>query len=152
MKAEPEKIEGQVGPCGIVCKSCPLGSGTIAETAGKTMEFINDCKIPEWAPFVSEEGGKVDWEKVAWGLEWMTKYAICAGCESGGGPPDCPIRVCARDKGLELCSLCGELEACAKFEWLADHGQKLKETLKKVKGVSKEDYAKSVEGSMPWDG
>ena len=152
MKKESETIGIQVGPCGIVCISCPLGSGTIAETAIKTMEFIRSCKIPEWAPFVSEEGGKVDWEKVEEGLEWMTKYAICAGCESGGGPPDCPIRVCARDKGLDLCSFCGELEFCDNFDWLRDHGQEVKETLKKMKGCSKEEYAKSVKGSMHREG
>jgi hypothetical protein len=151
MNEESKKIGTQVGPCGIVCISCPLGSGTIAETAGRTREFIKDCKISEWAPMVSEEGGKIDWDQVVEGLEWMTKYAICAGCESGGGPPDCTIRICAREKGIELCSSCSELASCANFDWLKDHGEKLKETLKKSRGMSKEEYIKSVEGSMPWE-
>ena len=151
MNEESETIGTQVGPCGIVCISCPLGSGTIAETAGRTREFIKDCKISEWAQMVSEDGGKIDWDQVVEGLEWMTKYAICAGCESGGGPPDCTIRICARDKGIELCSSCSELDSCDNFDWLKDHGEKLKETLKKSRGMSKEEYIKSVEGSMPWE-
>jgi hypothetical protein len=151
MNEESKKIGTQVGPCGIVCISCPLGSGAIAETAGRTKEFIKDCQIPKWAPMVSEDGGKIDWSQVDKGLEWMTKYAICAGCESGGGPPDCTIRICAREKGHELCSSCGELDSCDKFDWLKDHGEKLKETLKKSRGMSKEEYIKSVEGSMPWE-
>jgi len=151
MNEESKKIGTQVGPCGIVCISCPLGSGSIAETAGRTKEFIKDCKISEWAPMVSEDGGKIDWSQVDKGLEWMTKYAICAGCESGGGPPDCTIRICAREKGIELCSSCSELASCANFDWLKDHGEKLKETLKKSRGMSKEGYIKSVEGSMPWE-
>ncbi len=151
MNEESKKIGTQIGPCGIVCISCPLGSGAIAETAGRTREFIKDCQIPEWAPMVSEDGGKIDWSQVDKGLEWMTKYAICAGCESGGGPPDCTIRICARDKGIELCSSCSELASCANFDWLKENGEKLKETLKKSKGMSKEEYTKSVEGSMPWE-
>ena len=152
MKMESEKEEIQVGPCGIVCSvSCPLGSGTVAETAGRTKEFIRECRIPEWAPMVSEEGGRIDWEKVAESLEWMKKYAVCAGCESGGGPPDCTIRICARDKGIELCSFCDDLDSCDNFGWLEDYGEKVKENLKKRRGISKEEYIKSVEGSMPRD-
>jgi hypothetical protein len=152
MKMEPENREIQVGPCGIVCSvSCPLGSGTVAETAGRTREFIRECRISEWAPMVSEEGGRIDWEKVAESLEWMKKYAICAGCESGGGPPDCPTRICAREKGIELCSSCDDLPSCDNFDWLEDHGVKVKEALKKRRGISKEEHIKSVGGSMPWE-
>ncbi len=145
MKMDPEKREVQVGPCGIVCISCPLGSGIVAETAGRTRGFIEDCKISEWAPFVSEEGGLIDWEKVVDGLEWMKKYAVCAGCENGGGPPDCTIRICARDKGIELCSSCDDLSSCEKFDWLGECGGKLREALKKCRGASKEEYLKSVD-------
>lgn len=146
----PPKIADQAGPCGIICSSCPLGSGEIAETAGKTKEFINDCKIPEWAPMVPE-GEDIDWTAVIRGLDWMTKYALCAGCEMDGGPPECPIRTCAREKGYPLCSLCDELEPCTKFDWLKDNGTKLKEMLKKNKGKSKEKYIKAAGGSMPWE-
>jgi hypothetical protein len=151
MTIEPEKGGIQVGPCGIVCSvSCPLGCGTVAETAGRTKEFIRECKISEWAPFVSEEGERIDWENMVAGLEWMKKYATCAGCESGGGPPDCTIRICARDRGIELCSSCDDLSSCENFDWLEDHGENVKENLKKKRGISKEDYIKSVvEGSMP---
>lgn len=151
MNENQGKVGTQVGPCGIVCISCPLGSGTIAETADQTKKYIKDCQIPEWAPMVSEDGGNIDWAQVDKGLEWMTKYAVCAGCESGGGPPDCTIRICAREKGYELCSFCDELESCTKFEWLKENGDKLRETLKKSRGMSKEEYIKSVEGSMPWE-
>lgn len=148
---EPEQEEVQVGPCGIVCISCPLGSGIVAETAGRTRGFIEDCKISEWAPFVSEEGGGIDWVKVVEGLEWMKKYAVCAGCESGGGPPDCTIRICARDKGIELCSSCDDLSSCEKFGWLGEYGGKLRNTLKKCRGISKEEYIRSGD-SMPLEG
>ena len=39
-------------PCGILCGSCPLGSGAVAESAGRTSKHIADCQIPMWSPFV----------------------------------------------------------------------------------------------------
>jgi hypothetical protein len=149
-KEAMENIMNQAGPCGIVCSSCPLGNGTIAETARRTVDFIRDYKILEWAPFVPE-GAEVDWAQVARGLDWMTKYTLCAGCEMGGGPPDCTIRICARERGYELCSLCDELETCARFDWLGDHGTRLKETLKRSRGKSKEEYIEAAGDRTPWE-
>jgi hypothetical protein len=150
-KETPDKITDQAGPCGIICNSCPLGSGEIAETAGKMKQIIKDCEIPDWAPMVPE-GEKIDWIAVIRGLDWMTEYTLCAGCEMDGGPPECPIRICAREKGYLLCSLCDELEPCTKFNWLKDHGARLKETLKENKDKSKKEYIKAAGGSMPWEG
>jgi hypothetical protein len=53
---------------------------------------------------------------------------------------------------MELCSSCDELESCDKFDWLGEYGEELRETLKKCRGISKEEYIKSAEGSMPWEG
>ncbi len=129
-------IKNQAGPCGIVCSSCPLGSGAVAESAGRTKKNIADYKIAMWSPFVA--GGEViDWAAVDRGLDWMEKYAVCAGCGNGGGPPDCTIRICARDRGYELCSSCPDLDSCTKFEWLEGHGSQLKEKLKENSGSSK---------------
>lgn len=143
MKEAPEDIEAQVGPCGIICSACPLGSGVVAESASRTKQFISDCKIPEWSPFVPE-GKDIDWALVDLALGWMTKYACCRGCENGGGPPDCTIRVCARERGYELCSSCVDLESCTKFDWLKDHGSQTRAALKENSGRSKEEYLKRV--------
>ncbi|MDD4161122.1 MAG: DUF3795 domain-containing protein [Methanothrix sp.] len=150
MEEALNRIENQAGPCGIVCSSCPLGRGTVAETAGQTRKHIADCQIPMWSPFVP--GGEViDWTAVDRGLEWMEKYACCAGCENGGGPPDCTIRICAREKGHELCSFCSDLDTCTKFEWLKEHGLQLKQELAENRGLSKEEYIKKMKGRMPWE-
>ena len=119
----------QFGPCGILCGSCPLGSGAVAESAGLTRKHITDCQIPMWSPFVP--GGEViDWAAVDRALDWMIVYSRCAGCRNGGGPPDCAIRICAREKGYELCSSCADLEGCTRFDWLGEYGKVVKEKLK----------------------
>ena len=120
--------QSQLAPCGILCGSCPLGSGAVAESAGQTRKHISDCQIPMWSPFVPG-GEAMDWAAVDRALDWMTTYARCAGCRSGGGPPDCAIRICAREKGYELCSSCADLENCGRFGWLGEHGQEVKKKL-----------------------
>jgi hypothetical protein len=55
------------------------------------LKHIADCEIPSWAPFVPG-GEAIDWAAVDLGLAWMEEHARCAGCENGGGPPDCTIR------------------------------------------------------------
>jgi len=84
-------------------------------------------------------------------LDWMEKYAVCAGCGSEGGPPDCTIRICARERGYDLCSSCPDLESCTKFEWLKEHGSELKEKLKENRGLSKAEYINKMMDQMPWE-
>jgi hypothetical protein len=150
MNEAQDIIKNQAGPCGIVCASCPLGNGAVAESAGLTKKHIVDCQIPMWSPFVP--GGEViDWAAVDRGLEWMEKYAVCAGCENGGGPPDCTIRICARERGHELCSTCQDLDSCTRFEWLKEHGSELKGKLQENRVLSKEEYIKKMMTQMPWE-
>jgi len=144
-------IENQVGPCGIICGACPLGNGAVAKSADQTRKYIADCQIPMWAPFVPG-GEAIDWKAMDQGLEWVQKYATCAGCRNGGGPPDCTIRICARERGMELCSSCGDLDGCNRFEWLKEHGNDVKENLKECRGLSKEEYLKKMRSSFKLPG
>jgi hypothetical protein len=148
MREALNKNENRAGPCGIVCETCPLGSGTVSESATRTRQFIVDCQIQMWAPFVPE-GEVIDWTQMDKGLDWMEKYARCAGCENGGGPPDCTIRICARESGYQLCSSCKELCSCTKFEWLKEKGSELKRNLMENIDLSKEEYIKKMISKMP---
>ncbi|UCF58309.1 MAG: DUF3795 domain-containing protein [Candidatus Bathyarchaeota archaeon] len=41
-------------------------------------------------------------------------------CRTGGGPPDCKIRICAKEKGVDACPFCAE-HPCGLIESLAEH-------------------------------
>jgi len=133
-------VKAQAGPCGITCGTCPLGNGSVAESAAKTMEYINTTGVKDWSRMVPG-GATLDWDKTLESMTWLTKYAYCQGCEKGGGPPDCAIRVCANEKGYTLCNQCKELSECTKFDWLGNP-KLLKQTLAKNKRKTKEDYVK----------
>jgi len=36
----------------------------------------------------------------------------CAGCLENGGPPNCGIRECCREKGYRTCAECDMLDGC----------------------------------------
>jgi hypothetical protein len=116
--------------------------------SGQDKAVHKGLQIPKWSPFIPE-GKEIDWAEVDRALDWMTRYACCAGCENGGGPPDCTIRICARERSYELCSSCADLDSCTKFDWLKEHGSRMRTALKENRGRSKEEYIKAMAGKMP---
>lgn len=139
-----EAVKNQMGPCGISCALCNLGNGTVAETAKKLKEYLGFYEVPSWAA-TAPGGSEIDFDDLNKNLDWMNTYLSCLGCERGGGPPDCVIRTCAKEKGLVLCSECSELEGCGKFDWL---GESVKENLKNSMGKSKQELIQEAISKM----
>ena len=140
-------VKEQMGPCGITCATCDLGNGTVAEAALNLQNYLNTYGVASWGDQVPG-WSDIDFDHFDKYLGWVQKYTRCLGCEQGGGPPDCLIRSCSRQKGYELCSQCSELEECKKFEWLGDYSQILKRTLTENKGKSKKEIISNVVGGI----
>ncbi len=95
-----------VAYCGLVCRTCPIYLATKEqnkeEQARMRSAIARQCKEH-------------------YGLDYTVEdIADCDGCRADGGrlfPPsrNCPIRVCARQKGVENCAWCSEY-ACEKLE------------------------------------
>ena len=66
----PFDVKNQIGPCGIVCRTCFLGNGSVANSAKKTLDYINTMGIKEWAPLVPE-GLDLNWNETEKTLNWM---------------------------------------------------------------------------------
>jgi hypothetical protein len=95
-----------VAYCGLTCQTCPIYLATRQESkeeqASMRAEIVKLCK---------EQYG------INYKLEDITD---CDGCRTEGGRlfsacKNCPIRKCAREKGLENCAYCAEY-ACDKLE------------------------------------
>ena len=82
-------IQDQFGPCGILCGSCPLGSGAVAESASQTRKHITDCQIPMWSPFVPG-GEAIDWAAVDRALDWMTTTPAAPDAGTAAARPIVP--------------------------------------------------------------
>ncbi|MFB0558686.1 MAG: DUF3795 domain-containing protein [Candidatus Bathyarchaeia archaeon] len=133
-----EAVKYQMGPCGIACGLCDLGNGTVAETAKKTADYLRNYGVSQWAPLVPG-GSEIDFDLLFGSLDWVSTSVGCFGCEKGGGPPDCAIRICAKEKEHDICSGCPDLEGCGKFDWLGEYGGTLRGKLKGSKGKSKRE-------------
>jgi len=137
LKEAFEQVKNQMGPCGNACATCNLGNGTIVETAMKLKKHLRTYGVSIWAPQVPG-GSDINFDQLDKSLDWIHTYTKCFGCEQGGGPPDCAIRTCSKERGYDLCSQCPDLNGCTKFGWLGDYAYKLKNKLKE--GKTKKEY------------
>jgi hypothetical protein len=48
-------------------------------------------------------------------LKGMAETGACISCRDGSGDPGCKIRICAKEKGVEMCVFCAEYP-CALFK------------------------------------
>jgi hypothetical protein len=48
-------------------------------------------------------------------LKNMATDGLCISCKDGGGDPGCVIRLCAKEKGVDMCALCKEYP-CGHFD------------------------------------
>jgi hypothetical protein len=105
-----EAVKHQIGYCGIWCGSCVAGNGALRELTGRFADVIGNYGLEEWVPPC------FDFKEFSKGLESIEDMPLCGGCRSGDGSPDCPMRLCAIDRGVEDCIECGQHEVCGNTE------------------------------------
>lgn len=96
--------------CGLYCGLCAERTRIPTQAAALQAAMFEEG-WPYWGPTMP---GFDEF----WGfLQELTKGG-CPGCRAGGGYPECQMRICARDRGLELCVQCSEFP-CGHVEVLA---------------------------------
>ena len=88
-----ENVKSQIGYCGIWCGSCVAGNGALRELTGRFADVVGNYGLEEWVPPC------FDFKEFSKGLESIEEMPLCGGCRSGDGSPDCPMRLCAIDRG-----------------------------------------------------
>jgi hypothetical protein len=101
-----ENVKDQIGFCGIWCGSCVVGNGTLRELTKKYKELINTYDLRDWGP------KDFNFDEFYKGLELIENVPLCPGCLKGGGRDNCEIRACAKEKGVEDCTLCSLFGRC----------------------------------------
>ena len=93
--------------CGLYCENCSVK--VKIDPAAKTLyEEMKKGGFEEIIHFIP--GGDKFWSF----LKGMVDPGICSSCKDGGGNPGCSVRICAKEKGIEICALC-ESYPCDKF-------------------------------------
>jgi len=129
LETEPfEKVKNQIGFCGIWCGSCGAGNGAIQELARRFEEIVKNYQLEKWVP------KEFNFKEFMKGLACTQAMSSCLGCQKGGGPPTCKVRICALEKGMADCSQCDQLVECKNFEELEKNYPKIKEELMEIRG------------------
>jgi hypothetical protein len=94
--------------CGLYCENCAVK--VKIQPAAKTLyEEMKKSGFEEIINYIP--GGDKFWPF----LKNMADPGICVSCIGGGGNPACAVRICAKEKGVEICALC-DLYPCDKFD------------------------------------
>ena len=93
--------------CGLYCENCAVK--VKVEPAAKIL--YNEMKEAGFEDVISFiPGGEGFWPF----LKGMAGEGACVSCRGGGGNPDCAVRICAIEKGVEMCAFCEDYP-CDKF-------------------------------------
>jgi len=107
-----------VAPCGLVCNECEAYAATQAGDAGSTAALAR-----EW--------------RGRYGIAFGRDDIWCDGCTSGSERTtrhtrQCPIRPCARERGLASCAECNEYR-CGRLKRLYQVAPQAMETLEAIR-------------------
>ena len=85
--------------CGLYCENCAIKVKVYpaAKTLYDEMENAGFSDVVGNIP-----GGEEFWTF----LKDIAENWICTSCRDGSGNPGCMVRMCAQEKGAEMCALC----------------------------------------------
>ncbi|MGD2206416.1 MAG: DUF3795 domain-containing protein [Anaerolineae bacterium] len=84
--------------CGLHCDLCSARA-RIPQRAAALQQAMTEEGWTFWGQTIS--GFPEFWQF----LQGLADEG-CPGCRAGGGDPGCQIRICARERGLDLCNRC----------------------------------------------
>ena len=87
--------------CGLYCGNCAV-KVKVEPAARLLYEEMKKAGFEEVISFIP--GGDGFWPF----LKGMAEDGICVSCKDGSGDPGCSIRICAQEKGAEMCAFCAE--------------------------------------------
>ena len=94
--------------CGLYCENCAVKAKI--EPAAQVLH--NEMKNAGFEEIIHMiPGGSGFWPF----LKEMAENGAYVSCKGGSGNPGCAVRICAKEKGVEMCALC-ESYPCPHFD------------------------------------
>ena len=87
--------------CGLYCELC-AERARIPQRAAALQEAMAEEGWPYFEPSVP------DFAEFWRFLEGLHGEGGCRGCRAGSGFPGCQIRICAQERGVDLCARCAD--------------------------------------------
>jgi hypothetical protein len=102
---------GLVTYCGLYCGYCGRWreNAVIARLATELAELVDSHGYQHWMPDAVKEFDYGEFRRALGFFSKKDSWLIChKGCKRGDGRPDCEVRDCCRERGLDLCFECKE--------------------------------------------
>jgi len=125
--------------CGLYCGLCAQRS-RIPQQARRLQQTLHEEGFDDFYQYVPEM-------KEAFPPFWQFLQNLATldcTCRTGGGPPDCKIRNCAKQKSIEVCTQCKEYP-CTLIQALAEHYPTLIQDGKRLQKIGLEKWVKEQE-------
>ena len=125
--------------CGLYCELC-AHRNRIPQKASQLQKSLHEEGMDNWYQYISEM-------KNTFPTFWQFLQKLIdldCTCRTGGGPPDCKIRQCAKQKGIEICTQCKEYP-CKLIQNLAEHYPTIIQDGKRLQKISLEKWVKEQE-------
>ena len=95
--------------CGLYCGGCAVHQGKFVDAAKELQGLCQAYGVAGWAPeMVEYVPAMAGYGQFAGVLDWLTTFT-CTSCQDGGGDPNCKMRACVKERGLEGCWACVDL-------------------------------------------
>ena len=135
----------------MYCGDCFGYSGTIADLARDLRAELRRAHFDELAEVISQVPAFKVFESYSQCydvLEGLTKLRCRKTCRGGGGPSQCEIRPCNREKHLAGCWQCDEFRSCTKLDILRPHHGDAH--LRNLSKIRRNGTTAFVEGKRHW--
>lgn len=120
--------------CGLYCENCATKARVVPASRTLYQELIN-AGFKDVLPFMPD--GEAFWNF----LKGMALEGTCESCRGGSGNPGCQVRICAKEKGIEICALCDSYP-CERFRELFTGYPMLKEDNRLLREEGQEAWTK----------
>ena len=142
--------------CGLYCSDCIPGDARIFETIKKTLAVLDEVGMTQYAAHSAQKNPLLkQYPQAIAVMEAVLKLQCGGSCRRGqvsglGCAQDCPIRVCALEKGYDGCWECTEHRACTKLDRLKGFHPSLNETLDTIAEKGIEGWVHGRGLHYPW--
>ncbi|MBU1626692.1 DUF3795 domain-containing protein [bacterium] len=130
--------------CGYYGGSCAIWCGYphFRETVRLLAEWVDSMGFQHWMPEVVKD---FDYKEFRKGMEFLSKEEgglRCTKCCKGGeGNPYCEVRICCKERGLEICFDCADLMGCEKIQKFPN----IIERCREYKALGREEWLRKQE-------
>ena len=143
MNVSYEYEKNLVAFCGQYCRDCVYYKNIFGIRA---QDLLAEIERNEWIKMVWESlNAPFDAEDFITHLNWLASSPGCPGCLSGAGWPECPIRMCAQDKGVRGCFECTDFPCPVVSK---EEAALQRQFTEKVRALGLEEYVKHKRGEF----